>query len=330
MLDYNTIKHLLVEGRSLGTAKTGMKELGPYAQLPGVWANKPNLPGRGWNMIALPFIDPAGSGIDYRLLMNQYNEELRFNLIDKAVPNRGIDKSVPENTDQLVATLDYEQTIKQIKADDFPKSGLAGGEIDIHHEPGLFLHMANLETDGLDLARLATIPHGNSVLALGRSTEIKGAPKIPDESGLPIGSTTDLDNPYLAPYKHFHDNPFEGVFDPVHPNALLERANQGVDIVKTTEIEFDTKFLSGGVLNIPFVEKQADASEMTARFWIQELAEKNKDGSPKLRLQYTQTVMLDFFKRRDGEGLIKWPHISINTLEKVSNEPDPEKKQSYL
>jgi hypothetical protein len=41
-----------------------------------------------------------------------------------------------------------------------------------------------------------------------------------------------------------------------------------------------------------------------------------------LRLQYLQIVMLDFFPRRDGlPGRIGWPHVSINTLTKVSEEP---------
>jgi hypothetical protein len=32
-------------------------------------------------------------------------------------------------------------------------------------------------------------------------------------------------------------------------------------------------------------------------------------------------VMLDFFPRRDGlPGRIGWPHVSINTLTKVSDE----------
>lgn len=59
---------------------------------------------------------------------------------------------------------------------------------------------------------------------------------------------------------------------------------------------------------------------MHSTFWIQELVEKGKDGKPKMRLQYTQTVFLDFFNRTDGHPVkIRWPHISINTLEKVSN-----------
>jgi hypothetical protein len=57
---------------------------------------------------------------------------------------------------------------------------------------------------------------------------------------------------------------------------------------------------------------------MRSTFWIQELADLDADGNPKLRLQYSQVVMLDFFPRRDGlPGPIRWPHVSINTLERV-------------
>ena len=59
---------------------------------------------------------------------------------------------------------------------------------------------------------------------------------------------------------------------------------------------------------------------MNSTFWIQELEELDAAGKPKLRLQYSQVVMLDFFPRRDGlPGLISWPHVSINTLEKVAD-----------
>lgn len=316
MLNKTLVNELRVEGRTLELAKTGDPTLGPLQLLPGLWKNLPSLPGRGWNMIALPFAGP----LKYRLLVNQYNEEIRFTLVDKAVPNRGIgDDAVPVNTDQFIVTIDYEQTIKQIAADDFPQSGLAGAaELPIHHEPGLFLHMTNEAEDGLDLARLATIPHGDSILALGRDRNHPGAPEIPEVNGLPIGVSQDLNSPYLAPYKHFHDNLFEGLFDPVNPNELLARANEGVEIVRTTELDFDTTFGTGGIHNIPFIVKQANATEMKSRFWIQELAELDAAGIPKMRLQYSQTVFLDFFPRRDGEpGLIRWPHVSINTLEKA-------------
>ena len=58
---------------------------------------------------------------------------------------------------------------------------------------------------------------------------------------------------------------------------------------------------------------------MKSTFWIQELAEKDEDGKPKLRLQYSQVVMLHFFRPREDEfpGRAVWPHISIATLEKM-------------
>ncbi|MGB5984116.1 MAG: heme-binding protein [Desulfobacterales bacterium] len=324
MLSAEQVKRIRNQGRYIAPAKPGDEDLGPLKQLPGTWKNLPNLPGRGWNMIALPFATEPDSRLNYRLLVNQYNEELKFTLVDKGVPNRGIRRNgSTSDSDQFLVTLDYEQTIKQIAADDFPNSGKAGGpDLAIHHEPGLWLHMTNETTNNLDIARLATIPHGDSVLALGTSEEISGAPRIPNSNGLPIGVPQDLNNPYLSPYKHFHDNLFQGLFDPTDPNKLLNDANAAVTITKATKLEVDTAVESGGVVNIPFIVKQANAADMKSVFWIQELDETDASGNPKLRLQYTQMVMLDFFPRFDGApGLIRWPHVSINTMEKVADPP---------
>lgn len=336
MLNEATMKKIIARGRRISKAKAGDEGLGPLAQLPGTWRNVPNLPGRGWNMIALPYADGPDH---YRLLVNQYNETLKFSTVDDGVPNRGLITSGCEygpnvkvrrgnGGDQFIGALDYEQSVVQIAADDSPQSGLAGPKcLPIHHEPGLWLHMQNHETNCLDIARSASVPHGDSVLALGTSSIVKGGPDIADVSGLPEGVDPDFNaNPYLAPYKHFNEHPFEGIFNPVHPNHLLKEANQGVNIVKTTVLDVDTTRETGGIHNIPFVTKQANASQMKSTFWIQELAEKDKNGDPILRLQYSQVIFLGFFPRRDGApGLIRWPHVSINTLQKVveeSSEPD--------
>ncbi len=313
MLNLEQVARIKQAGRTIATAKAGDKDLGPFELLPGKWRS---LPGRGWNMIALPF---AQGRFKYRLLMNQYNETLTFNLVDKGVPNRGISDDGSTETDQFVVALDYEQNIIQLAAEDFPVSGEAGDPgLAIHHEPGLFLHQTNEVTDGLDIARLATVPHGDSVLGLGHATTTAGAPSIPNISGLPIGVPSDLNSPYLEPYKHFHETPFRGLFDPVEPNRLLEEANQGITIENTTALSFDTTLQQAGIVNIPFVVRQANAAEMKSTFWIEELA--SEDDEPALRLQYSQIVLLDFFPRRDGfPGLIRWPHVSINTLEKVDD-----------
>ena len=305
--------------RKVSVAEVGDSALGPLKLLPGTWRNLPSLPGRGWNMIALPFATAPGSSINYRLLLNQYNESLTFTLVDKAVPNRGVNSVDPvENEDQLVVTLDYEQVIHQIFAEDFPASGIAGPSgAAIHHEPGLWLHMANKAEAGFDIARLSSIPHGDSVLALGGSAISEGAPIIPDVSGLPIGIDQSLDSPYMLPYAHFHKSLFKGLFDPTLPNDLLKAANQGVAITRTTTLSVDTTLQSGGISNIPFVVKQANPVSMQSTFWIQELEALDGQGNPKLRLQYSQVVLLEFPRRDGTPGVVKWPHVSINTMEKI-------------
>ena len=181
MLDKEQLDDLKGHGRKIYPAKRGDAALGPLKRLPGVWKSQ----GRGWNMIALPFATEPGSPADFRLLLNQYNEELKFELVDKAIPNRGIHKNgIAVEADQFLVALDYEQTIHQVAAVDSPVSGKAGApNLAIHHEPGLWLSLTNEVSDGFDVARLATIPHGDSVLALGKSAKNQGASVIPKVNG---------------------------------------------------------------------------------------------------------------------------------------------------
>ena len=325
------------------------KDLGPLEHLLGVWTGK----GTGWNMIALPFQNaPAPpAGFKFRVLMNQYDEELQFTFVDDDVPNRGLSRPDNAEFDQFVVSLDYQQKIAQVLAEDRPNSGLAGlPGLPIHHEPGLWLYEKNRRDKAdqilddqvtaveLDVARLAAIPHGNSVLALGRSERHNGMPPIPPLSGLPSGRfedvlTPDYDfrdvtnpDPYLEPYRHYIQNPFMGnVTDPLFPgfspadmNQILRFANQGVNIVRTTTLTVDTNQKRAGISNVPFSVREAEPVSMKSTFWIQELAEKDVNGMPRFRLQYSQVVMLHFFQPRQDEfpGRAVWPHISIATLEK--------------
>ncbi len=334
-------------------------DLGPLQNLPGLWKGD----GTGWNMIALPFdgAPPPNAGFKFRVLMNQYSEELKFTFVDDDVPNRGLARigetdvngnPIPPVSDQMVVTLDYQQKIAQVAAEDRPDSGgLAGAPgLPIHHEPGLWLYDKNRRAKDdrisgdkvslveLDVARLASIPHGNSVLALGQSQVHRGMPKIPRISGLPSGrfedvTTQDYDfrdaidaDPYLEPYRHYIDHPIMGNvvapgfpgFSPADMNELLRVANKGVEIVRTTTLTVDTTRRSGGISNVPFAVREAEPVSMKSTFWIQELAEKDEHGIPKLQLQYSQVVMLHFFRQREDEFPERaiWPHISIATLAK--------------
>jgi len=304
-------------------------------------------------MIALPFGKPGTFG-DFRLLLNQANETLDFDLVDLGVPNRGANRQ-----DQHLAALRYLQALDQVAAldaasdasgnvqvpatpdtNDTPKGDhLKPGPgvppdspVGIHREPGLFLHLLNLAgpcssqiQPGPDIARLANIPHGDAVLAMGfdgGATPVAGPPDLANPvlraafSSLPIGlPTNNLDNPYFGPYKHFHDSPFQNVFDPTDPLQILvgtiTRAFPGSQILETTTFTVDSQ-ANGGIQNIPFVICQANATRVTATFWIQKV---QIAAGVRFVLQYAQRVLLEFFPRADGKpGLIQWPHISVNTL----------------
>jgi hypothetical protein len=179
------------------------------------------------------------------------------------------------------------------------------------------------------IARLATIPHGDSVLALGTVEFINGAPVIPDLNALPLGVNPDVqNNKYLSPYQHFEANPFFGEVPKTLPdfpglkatnaNAILQFAISKEKVKKTTVLHFDTAFGTGGIVNIPFVVREANAVEMQATFWILELEPKDVSAPPEFAMLYSQTVFLDFFPvLGDPTKLIRWPHVSINMLRRT-------------
>jgi hypothetical protein len=139
---------------------------------------------------------------------------------------------------------------------------------------------------------------------------------------LPIRlSSTALGQPFLAPYNFFNSAPFMGNvvkpgfkgFNPIHPLGLLESALDPakVTVKDTITLRFDSEN-SGAITNIPFVKCQANATKVTAFFWIQRV---DISGIERFILQYAQRVLLEFLERQDGRpGLIRWPHITINTL----------------
>ena len=279
-------------------------DFGPLTLLPGRWRSAN---GRGWSMIAVPV---SGGSFNYRLQLNQYNEDLTFSIMDRspsACPGNPTDAP-----NQPVVALAYEQSVTQIAAADRAVSGeTSGPNLSVLQEPGLFLFMTNQETHCIDIARLAIAPNGEPALALGHSSVSTTSPLISVTSGLPIGGPTDLGSRFLEPYRHFHSKPFQGQFDPFSPNALLRSAIAGQDILRTTILKFDTQLESVADANLPFITKTTKARAMESTFWIHELNAENPDGTPRVLMQYTQTVLLEFFDRAEGEtGMIKWPCIS--------------------
>ncbi|WP_138468462.1 heme-binding protein [Poseidonocella sp. HB161398] len=343
--------------RSFAAAAPGdTDKLGLLSRLPGKWINEKRdivtgFEGRGWNMIALPFKGGIVDGVqqpDYRVLANQYNETLDFVIVDGPVANRGVEKDgsrpATAQTDQKIFALDYQQLIVQIAAGDSPCTtenirGRPGSGI--HHEPGFLLWISDqnasidytpvdggpvMREEKLKVARLASIPHGDAVTAMGVAFCAAGGPAIPKISGLPVHLQAAPGQPdpaltgYLAPYAGLSGpDAFKGIlqvptFDVSKPWELLEKSIASLGPVKhTTTLHFRTDFGTGGIVNTPFIVKEANATEMEAIFWIMEL-EKPLNGR-KWVLAYIQNVLLDFFPLPGSpDRQIRWPHVSINVM----------------
>jgi hypothetical protein len=137
-----------------------LANLGKLQELAGSWH------GAGFNLIARP--DFEGKS-DLYLQLNQTRETLKIDPIGSSIPNRGFGQD-----DIELFGLTYLQKISDV---------YTGGAL--HIEPGIWVTQPNTsypdETapDGEQIiARMATIPHGNSLLAQGITTSFDGPPTL--------------------------------------------------------------------------------------------------------------------------------------------------------
>jgi hypothetical protein len=259
--------------------------------------------GSGFNLISRPGRDV---GAEFVLQVNATKEVLTFDPINAQIINRG-----SKQDDLTLFAMPYSQTVSN--ADPGPGHGGL-----LHAERGMWLHEMLPATDSAQppiIFRLATIPHGDSVVAQGTSLQVPGGPQISSVSPAPFDPKTGkpIGDRYFPP-----KNPvLPSGFNLSDPNTALTSAIQGQDIKHTVVLEVSTQTPSGqgnlagpfggGILNIPFVTANANAISMQATFWIETVTPPGAE--PFLQLQYTQTVILNFLD-------INWPHISVATLVK--------------
>lgn len=275
--------------------------LGPLAGLAGTWA------GRGFNVIWRPHpLKPSGQ--DRFLELNVTSEQLAFGPALKEIPNRGL---LQPNIS--LAGLNYLQQIAD-----------ANTKTNQHFEPGLWV-TAPTTSDPLEprtVARLASIPHGTTILLQGTAHSSAARPAIPDVSIKPFtighpAQTIDFPEQTLATPTQFRTSGagLTGITQHMvnNPNTVLRSAIASQDIKATTTLQVssrDASFPGGGTANIAFLTGAKDgpnavAARVTATFWLETL-----QGDPHPRqLQYSQLVLLNF------NGL-SWPHVTVGTLKK--------------
>lgn len=280
---------------------------GPLAHLPGTWK------GRGFNQIWRPF---HGSQ-DRFLELNETIETLQFETIPGDIPNRGLLQA-----DINLHGVRYLQQIQDAHVKG-PNGKLAG----IHIEPGIWLSTPATTNpqDPSTVARMASIPHGTTLVAQGDTLPvINHAPPI-----APVSITPFLINPPHSPIQFPESNlGIPSNFRTPHadipnvtqamvnnPNIVLSQAIANQNIISTTTLNVSTTPLNppttgGGTSNIAFLQgaaggPNAQSAQVDATFWIETI--KEASGAIRLQLQYTQRVLLNF------NGL-SWPHVTVATL----------------
>ena len=278
--------------------------LGPLSYLPGTWT------GAGFNNIWRPLHGVTGQ--DHFLELNLTDETNEFSAISGQIPNRGL-----LQPDLVMFGIHYLQQIKDANV------GAA-----LHIEPGLWLTIPETSNpaEPPTVARLASIPHGTTILAQGTSRGFEGAPAIPDMNMVPIDNKTgsplnfgEMDLSKSTPYRS-SGRQMDGITQDMvlNPATVLTAATAGQTILATRELRVSTRpsapVVGGGTSNTAFLVgapgegngPNANAVKVEATFWIEVV--QGEGGLPAFhQLQYAQTVFLDF-------NNVTWPHVTVATL----------------
>jgi len=292
--------------RAVPPQRVTQENLGPLRDLPGVWQ------GSGFSLIARPDFS-GGNPHGFFLELNLLQENLECTASGSPVRNRG---SVQGD----IST--YGVTYLHRAAD------ATTGEA-LHIEPGLFLSIpATTEPEAdASVARLAAIPHGNAVCAVGFAQDVvfDTLPDIPPANTVPfpVGSPPPppgTKNPYpeydLSAATQFRTASLPAVItqDLIgDPNAFIRQAYQqqaaeGHAMTSATWLITSTE-RAGGIGNIPFIVSNANPLSLESVFSIETV--RSPAGTEYLQLGYSQTALLNF------RGL-SFPHVTVGTLIKVS------------
>jgi hypothetical protein len=273
--------------------------------------------------MVLPQTDPAATPEGFILKNMQYYEEITFSPIHGNAANRG------GTGVQVCNPLFYEQRIYISEASGTPATNTL-----VHAENGSWLVLSSsIQYEGPyslgpevpgsiapsgfpTLVKQISVPHGNSVLALGKAPQFPlqpqpGAPSIPDLTGTVIPSEVTP-----APYLHLgagNPNPAYTL----NPNAPLADALGKVNVDNYIMFQVDTKFPNskGQVTNIGYEQQHAEVVQYSATYWLEQL-----EGSGGYnQLQYSQTIILQIPILIDGQTqMVLFPHVTCNTLTRVT------------
>lgn len=335
--------------------------LGPLAGFIGKWSNDPydkENPPQGWNLISVPGPNPptnvqglTDGGFIFETI--PYFETITFTPIAITSNFGTFPDGEPPQQVQHIGALLYDQRVKSAGAEDaflrenyspenraalqayFATKNFKKGD-DIHAEVGMLLNLNNFN-EGLQFARMGTIPHGNSILCLGAGQAgLTGSPEFPGTLDtahmVPFSENAQVRLPLAYASNTIKPNggpsdipfPFYPLMDPRIPYTPLANALKEKEVKQHTHISMSTTKGTGGLLSIPFLGNTAttrptmDTTQMDVDYWLSTAS--GPDGDVPI-LQYFQNVRIVFPFTKDPTSLrIVWPHICLNTLKLVSRD----------
>lgn len=278
------------------TVSSSVPSLGPLAAFTGTFT------GNGFNTIFRPdstktptTLPIPVTGSDNILELNLTSETLSFSNSLGSVPNRGS----AGQADAFLNGVPYLQSISDVTVASQPTG--------IHLEPGLWMIVPSTTdpAEGVTLVRMASIPHGTTIVAQGTSTTISGKPVIPAVDITPFSTATPTDKIPFPSQTATNNNtaripqnlaPFiaagtitQAILN--DPNTLLRNHIATQTITSTIVISISTApaapLFGGGADNIAFllgdaaaltnpaaVGPNAQTLKMTATFWIETVQHK--------------------------------------------------------
>lgn len=273
----------------LAAAAPPPPSLGPLAAFAGAFS------GSGFNTIFRPDSTQTPTplpvpvpGTDNVLELNLTSETLTFSPGLGSVPNRGMVQG-----DIFLNGVPYLQAINDVT--------IAGQSVGIHAEPGLWMIVPSTSdpNEATTLVRMASIPHGTTIVAQGTWTTTNGPPAIPGVDITPFFTKSGVKNTFpsqTAANKTTARIPQDltawisaGTITQAmlsDPNSVLRNHIAGQNITSTTTISITTNpatpLFGGGADNIAFLlgnaaalsnpdgpGQNAQTAFMKATFWIE-------------------------------------------------------------
>ena len=302
----------------------------------GTWMNQ-DIPSSGqggptspyaYNVMPLPQREPQlGQNTGYILKNFSYYETVQFlSQSDVAVPasaaNRGQDGL------QLPTALFYNQLVF------FAEGPKKGGVVHVENGAWLNLQTAkqilgpygtptdtpvvldrpNTQPPTITIAKQISVPHGNSVLALGQFSDVmQGAPTIPAAGSVLPTPVMGMASINTAPYDQQlnqtdnYQNPSPDLT--ANPTAAIAGAVAAIapNAYMTWSVSTQNQ---GATMNIPYEQRLSDVVDYAATYWLLS----TDHGATYPYLAYTQTITLQF---TIGTTRFHFPHITCNCVTKM-------------